>query len=106
MNIFADLPDAPGEPIVDEILPTEAGLSWAPPVNDGGSPIEDYVVECRKVGDVRWSPVDAKHPDPNARVPELEPEVEYEFRVAAQNKAGTGPFSTPVKAKYGKYYPN
>ena len=38
------------------------------------------------------------------QVPGLEPEKEYEFRIAAVNKAGTGPYSMPSDfKKYCKY---
>ena len=89
---------------MDEITPADALLSWSPPASDGGAPITNYVVEYRKVGDVRWTPVNGDTEslaEPSFKVPALMTETDYEFRVAAQNKAGTGPYSAPTKAKYG-----
>jgi len=102
--IVTDLPEAPGQPQVDEITAENASITWAPPDHDGGAPITNYVVEYRKVGDTKWS-----HSNPDTVVPEtaftvsaLQPEVDYEFRVAAQNKAGVGPYSPPSEPRqYG-----
>ena len=86
-------------------MPEEAGLAWSPPANDGGAPIENYVVEFRPVGEKKWKVAnkDTPVPEPNWRAPGLKPETEYEFRVAAVNKAGQGPWSVPSEPrKYGE----
>ena len=100
-----DPPEAPGQPIVEDIMPETADLAWAPPASDGGAPIENYVVEFRAVGEKKWRRANqgVPVPDPKWTAPGLKKEVDYEFRVAAENKAGTGPFSPPSEArKYGE----
>lgn len=100
--LCTELPGAPEAPLVEEIFPENARLSWSPPADDGGAPIEGYVVEVRRKGDIQWKPAN-EVPEPQCTAPGLEPETEYEFRVAARNKAGQGPFSKPSNvARYGE----
>ncbi len=49
-----DPPGQPGQPVVEEITAETADLSWAPPESDGGSPITNYIVEMRPVGEAKW----------------------------------------------------
>ena len=63
-----------------------------------------YIVEKKKMGG-DWEKVNT-FPSAGEKmtVPDLEEGEQYEFRVAAQNKAGTGPFSPPSEAKrYSKW---
>ena len=65
------------------------------PSNDGGSPISGYVVEYRIVGAFKWvRSGEYDHiGDTHYTVKNLNDDFEYEFRVAAENKAGKGPYS-------------
>ena len=101
-----DVPEAPGKPKVEEITSEGASLTWKPPPSDGGAPITEYKVQKRKRGDTKWDDVITPEPitEPNCKVPDLEVEKEYEFRIAAVNKAGMGPHSMPSDfKKYCKY---
>ena len=100
-----DVPGKPEAPVVDKITANEADLSWEPPEDDGGAPIDHYIVEMRRVGDVKWAPANKgkESPDTKFKVTGLEEGQEYEFRITAVNKAGAGPASAPTKAKYGKH---
>ena len=97
-------PDRPGTPEVSDITPESATLSWKPPAKDGGSPVTNYEVEMKARTDVRWQKV--KRPDGDETtmtVGDLQEGMEYEFRVAAVNKAGAGQTSKPsAPVKYGK----
>ena len=83
----------------------DATITWTPPEEDGGAEIFNYVIEYRLHGDKAW-----KQGSKGKTVSELTftvsglvTEKEYEFRVAAENKAGVGPFSPPsLPRKYGK----
>ena len=80
-----------------------ATLSFAAPASDGGAPISGYVVEMKARLETKWKLV-AKDVQETAefRATGLSADVEYEFRVAAVNKAGPGQASPPSKpAKYG-----
>ena len=100
-----DVPGKPDVPVVEEITADTASLSWQPPASDGGSPITNYIVEMRRVGDVKWKPANKGEVTPDAKyvVKGLQDGDEYEFRVTAENKAGPGAPSGPSKpAKYGE----
>ena len=48
---IADKPGKPEGPLnPTDIGPNHVSLQWKPPVDDGGSPITNYVVEKRKAG--------------------------------------------------------
>ena len=98
-------PGKPDAPNIEEITKEGASLSWSPPSKDGGAPITNYIVEMRRTTDVKWQVANKgeKTPDTNYLVTRLDEEVDYEFRIAAENKAGAGPPSDPSKPrKYSK----
>ena len=82
---------------------SSCSLSWKPPQNDGGSEIFNYVIEYRIEGGFKWKrATDTNVKDTRYTVKGLKFEQIYEFRVAAENKAGIGPMSdptSPVEAK-------
>ncbi|CAG2161698.1 unnamed protein product [Oppiella nova] len=89
-----DTPDAPGIPRAIDTSEDSITLTWTKPRSDGGSPITGYVLEKRKVGDKEWARASpALITDLTYKVPGLKNNEEYEFRVAATNAAGQGPFS-------------
>jgi len=65
--------------------------------SDGGAEIFNYIVEFRVEGTTKWT----RYGDEQDQVPttshtltkQLNEDTFYEFRVAAENKAGTGPYS-------------
>ena len=99
-------PGKPGQPQVSDIAGTSLHLTWTAPEDDGGAEIERYTVEVRRQGSAKW----LKHETEvvvsgtELTVTGLDEDTEYEWRVAAENKAGLGPFSapsTPVKTLIG-----
>ena len=74
-------------------------LKWVAPDSDGGSPITNYLVQFRLSGSTQWLLANdtVTVPDTTFSVTGLKEGKEYEFRVAAQNRAGTGEFSKPTK---------
>lgn len=79
-------------------------LKWTPPAEDGGAPIEEYVVEMRDKFSPQWKQVTVvpASATPNASVGGLHEGEEYEFRVVARNKAGKGQPSDPSDAVIAK----
>jgi len=77
-------------------------VTWTPPDNDGGAPITSYVLEYRSEGSVAWKKASDKAlMELKFTATGLNDKELYEFRVAAVNKAGTGPYSDnsqPTKA--------
>lgn len=93
---FADPPSAPGAPRGLESTEDSITIQWTKPRTDGGSPIQGYNVEKRVVGEMQWSR--ANHGnirDTTYRVINLIEHQIYEFRAAAVNLAGQGPWSDP-----------
>ncbi|XP_046720959.1 contactin-5 isoform X2 [Silurus meridionalis] len=94
-------PGAPGVVIVEEITDTTATLSWSHGV-DNHSPISTYNLQARSPFSLGWQTV-RTDPDPvtgdmeSAISVELNPWVEYEFRVVATNAIGTGDPSAPSR---------
>lgn len=85
-----DKPSAPQGPLTPKnISATEVGLDWKPPLDDGGVPIEKYVIEKMDEATGRWVPAGETDGDEtNAVVKGLAPGHKYKFRVRAQNKQG------------------
>lgn len=95
-----DVPGPPENLKVDDISDS-CELTWTEPKNDGGAKIEYYTVEKRIQGDVTWKSVEKRVKEKSVNV-ELEECKEYEFRVSATNKAGSGGFSKILdNIKYG-----
>uniref|UniRef100_A0AAQ5Z6R6 Contactin-5 n=1 Tax=Amphiprion ocellaris TaxID=80972 RepID=A0AAQ5Z6R6_AMPOC len=92
-------PGPPGVVIVEEITDTTATLSWTRGL-DNHSPISTYNLQARSPFSLGWQTVKT---DPvtgdleSAMAVELNPWVEYEFRVVASNAIGTGDPSAPSR---------
>ena len=78
-------------------------ITWTPPNSDGGTPLTHYVIEKKEPKSTRWSQVTKeKVKESTFKVEDLIEGKEYEFRVAAVNKAGQGPFSVLSEPKTTK----
>lgn len=77
-------------------------LEWKPPTSDGGSPIQEYIIE-KKDSHGRWvEAIRVPFGTNAATVPGLTAGEEYQFRIAAKNKAGPGEFSDPTATVIAK----
>jgi subtilisin family serine protease len=73
-------------------------LSWAVPASNGGAPIVDYRIQ-RSANGGRWSTIaDGVSSARRATVRWLTNGTRYDFRIAAKNRAGLGPWSRAVSA--------
>ena len=90
-----DVPSEPQNVSVTACGPQSAKITWKEPKNNGGSPITSYNVELLPEGEKNWTNVEATIDVPTTEytVDNLDTSVEYEFRVAASNIAGQGPFA-------------
>ncbi|KAM6981279.1 contactin-4 [Aplochiton taeniatus] len=94
-------PGAPEGVVVGEITDTTAQLSWGSG-SDNHSPVTMYTVQARTPFSIGWQAVRTV-PDSvpgqmsHATVKDLNPWVDYEFRVVAINSVGVGEPSTPSK---------
>uniref|UniRef100_A0A8C2JBN5 Contactin 3a, tandem duplicate 1 n=1 Tax=Cyprinus carpio TaxID=7962 RepID=A0A8C2JBN5_CYPCA len=92
-------PDPPLDIKVDEVTETTSFVSWSPGP-DNHSPVFAYNIQIRSPFSLGWQaaktvPASLGGQQLSARVVELSPWVEYEFRVLATNSVGTGEPSKP-----------
>lgn len=94
-----DTPGAPGAPRGVETTEDSITIAWTRPRSDGGSPIIGYVIEKRLFNEEKWTKAtQAIVPDLQHRIGALIENRDYEFRVAAVNAAGQGPWSSSSDA--------
>lgn len=101
-------PGIPNQPEVEEVTATTITISWSPPSYDGGSKITGYTIESKSDATMRWVKIETTVPDTTYTAARLKELSEYQFRVAAINKAGRGDFSKPsrpvtCKPPYGEH---
>ena len=88
-------PFRPEPPVASEVHATSCTVTYQPPSDDGGAPVTGYVLErCTPGPDSKW--ITVNHTPVTVLqyiIGNLTPATEYEFRVAAVNKAWTGFFS-------------
>ena len=99
--LIADKPGPPGIPEFSEVTDTSVKVTWTPPENDGGAPIKNYHLEYST--GAKWTPATVDIiTDTYMVVRRLKTDGEYQFRVCAENKVGSGPYSqnkSPIKIK-------
>lgn len=90
-------PNSPTEVEVSTITKDSMVVTWERPVNDGGNPVQGYVVEKRDKDGVRWTRCNKRTvSELRFRVTGLMEGHSYEFRVSAENAAGVGTPSAPT----------
>ncbi len=74
-----------GEPIADNVGVKSLVLKYGKPNDDGGSPIEEYRIECRSVDVQSWTEMGLSETT-ELLIRDLTENTEYFFRVSARNK--------------------
>jgi large repetitive protein len=94
-------PGAPGNVIAtpgDEML----SVTWAAPVDDGGTPVTDYVIEYSTNAVTWFVHSDGVSTDTDTTIAGLTNGTPHLVRVAARNTVGTGEYATaPSATPYG-----
>jgi titin len=72
-------------------------LTWTAPQSDGGAEIVQYAIQYKEERSIKWEQWVRPEQSPAlcATVTKLQENTVYEFRVAAENKVGQGPYSDP-----------
>ncbi len=100
--LVTDKPSPPKGPLdVSDVHKEGCKLKWEKPEDDGGLPLEGYLVEKMDTDSGLWVPV-GKAKGTSMEVGGLVPGKEYKFRVSAVNKEGESePLETlkPIVAK-------
>jgi len=87
------MPDGPIRVI--RVTRNMLAIHWSPPFDDGGYPIERYIVEKREASRSHWTQVGVCAPDVTAFcVTDLAENQVYYFRVVAETAYG---FSEPLE---------
>lgn len=83
------IPNPPEGPLeYDDIQGRSVRVSWKPPTDDGGADLLGYIVERREVPKTAWYTVDSRVKGTSLVVKGLKENVEYHFRVYAENQFG------------------
>uniref|UniRef100_A0A4W6C782 Titin n=1 Tax=Lates calcarifer TaxID=8187 RepID=A0A4W6C782_LATCA len=94
-NITVKVHDVPGPPKgpvkIVEISRTYCVFAWDAPENDGGVPINNYVVEIRDTTSQTWTELSSTVIRTMFKAIRLTTGSEYQFRVKAKNRYGAGP---------------
>ncbi|XP_078700696.1 titin-like [Branchiostoma floridae x Branchiostoma belcheri] len=89
----------PGPPEAPEITASGRNwlnIVWQKPKDDGGAPVTGYWLERKEPTGARWMQINRLAiEDMHHKVTGLVEGTQYEFRVAAENRAGIGPPSFP-----------
>lgn len=93
-----NVPDAPQNCQAKDITKSSCVITFDAPKSDGGSPIIGYVIERKQTLTSKWirlnnEPISAL----TYKCNDLIDDLEYEFRVLAENKAGLSEPSEPCK---------
>lgn len=98
-----DEPDKPGRPEPTNWDKDFVDLKWTPPANDGGAPIEKYIVQKRDKSGRGWTnALTVPGNQTQGKVTDVDEGHEYEFRVVAVNKAGPSEPSDVSKSVIAK----
>ena len=84
---------------VSDITKDSATLSWDAPKSDGGSPVSHYIIEERQNSEGEFVQVLISDGSTySVTIDGLAPDSNYEFRVFAQNEAGSSESPAEMKS--------
>uniref|UniRef100_A0A3P9HGA0 Titin n=1 Tax=Oryzias latipes TaxID=8090 RepID=A0A3P9HGA0_ORYLA len=100
--VVLEKPGPPSNIKLEEVSADFISLSWDAPIYDGGCQINNYVVEKRDTTTTTWQIVSATVARTSIKVTRLTQGIEYQFRIAAENRYGKSSAidSAPVVAQY------
>lgn len=89
--VFSDKPQPPAGPIkIVESSASDITIQWNPPKDDGGKPVQSYIVERQQVGKSEWLTLgETPRSCTTFTTNKVEQDMSYYFRVRAVNAEGT-----------------
>ena len=88
-------PTAPVNVMVTDLSATSVRLSWEQPIDDGGTPITNYIITYHSNADDHMS-INTDDIQLMRQLDNLAPFTAYQLQVNAENIAGIGPASMTV----------
>lgn len=91
MCFFSDKPQPPAGPMkIVESSANDVTIQWNPPKDDGGKPVQNYIIEKQQVGKSDWVAVgETLRSCTTFTTSKVEQDMSYYFRVRAVNAEGT-----------------
>lgn len=86
--LIAQIPDAPDSPEATHVSDTEILLRWKQPRDDGNSPVLCYSLQSKLASQDRWDTLATNIDHEFYVVSNLQPKLNYQFRLAARNRIG------------------
>lgn len=102
-------PTPPVGPIEISAVSSEGcSLAWTAPEDDGGTDIDNYIIEKRESGSTSWQVVNSSCKRTTIKVSHLTKYMEYTFRVSAESKYGVSrsieSSAVVIEHPFGKFY--
>ncbi|KAF3843851.1 hypothetical protein F7725_002700 [Dissostichus mawsoni] len=92
--LLSESPRTPGTPNIAVCTKDSMVVAWNEPVNDGGSTILGYHLDRKERNSIMWVKLNKSLiTDQTFKTSDLEPGMEYEYRVYAENIVGIGKMS-------------
>jgi titin len=99
------VPAAPTD-VTAQTASSSVNVTWSAPVDNGGSPIVSYEVQYASSPFTTWSVASTNVSTTSYSVTGLSTGTPYEFRVAASNEQGQGPYQSTASAQVNAGVPS
>ncbi|XP_059224505.1 obscurin isoform X5 [Stomoxys calcitrans] len=101
--VIATLPDAPDSPEISAASATEILLRWKQPRDDGHTSVLCYSLQYKRADTEAWTTIADNIDHEFYLVHDLQPNTEYQFRLASRNRIGWSEMGIPLSARTGDH---
>ncbi|XP_011291978.1 obscurin isoform X5 [Musca domestica] len=99
--VIATLPDAPDSPEISAVSATEILLRWKQPRDDGHTSVLCYSLQYKRADADAWTTIADNIDHEFYLVHDLQPNTQYQFRLASRNRIGWSDMGIPISASTG-----